>query len=508
VNADTLVVVHCYQGDAPMVEAFLPQYLHHQRPVLILSPADSPVRIEAEGVECRWVGQRGYFGQASLDRQRAHLQVLLEYPYKFYLLNDADSMCLSPEIPSYLFENAEGTLWSTEVKEGRPHPSPYPKLACHPPYFLTRDTIERLLAVWERIPLHPETPFIDYHMMAATCEAGVAHRSYPDGRSFPAWRHSSIPETKELGHDYVHVQEAQGIDGAQRMAAQVQAQGVVFVHSVKHPEVRDQLVAAYERRRPRVLRVPSVPTALANDADLSVLVAFRDDTEDQHRTKLWDVIQGLLASQLPQAEVVVESDDGTPFCKTAALNRAAARASGSVFYILDADSWVPAYQVREAHRWIVNGKAWAKPWNMKYKLGPDATAEILQGGWDGAYRAEWRRGLEHQGGYLPAPPLLVSRAAFEEVGGLDERFNGWGSEDVSFSQSLQALFGKPMMGRGGCVHLHHPRIGRSGNDRWEGQTEEDYARSLALAAEYRRASRTPILMRELIANRKVTAGAG
>jgi hypothetical protein len=481
-----------------MVRAFLPQYQHHGCPVVVLSPADAPVDIE--GVECRAAGKRGYFGQDSLDRQREHLRILLEYPQRYFLLNDADSFCLSPEIPAYLYANAEGTIWSTEVKEGRPHASPYPKIAFHPPYFLTRETIERLLAVGP-IEAHPVTPFIDWMMVALACEAGVAHRSFPDGRSFPAWRHGSIPETTLLGHDYIHVQEAQGIDGAQRMAAQIQSQGVVFVHSVKHPEVRDQLVAAYERRRPRVLRVPTVPAKPANDADLSVLVAFRDDTEDQHRTKLWDVVRGLLASQLPQAEVVVESDDGIPFCKTAALNRAAARASGSAFYILDADSWVPAYQVREAHRWIVNGKAWAKPWNLKSKLGPDATVEVLQGGWDGAYRPEWRRGLEYRGAYPPAPPLLVSRDAFETVGGLDERFRGWGSEDVAFAESLTTLFSPPQIVRGDCVHLHHARIGKSGRDFWPGQ--DNYDESAPLMAEYRKARRRPDLMRELIANRGV-----
>lgn len=241
-TADTLVVVHAYAGDAALVEAFLPQYRHHDCDVLVLSPEDAPVVIE--GVECRSAGKRGYYGQDSLDRQREHLRILLEYPHRWFLLNDSDSMCLSPQIPAYLYESGD-VVWSNEVREYRPHASPYPKIALQPPYFLTRGAIERMLAVGP-IEAHPITPFVDWMMLALVCEAGLEHRSYPDGRSFPAWRHTHIPETKELGHDYTHVQESRGIDGAKRMSQQV-LRGAVMVHSIKHPPVRDQLLAARQR---------------------------------------------------------------------------------------------------------------------------------------------------------------------------------------------------------------------------------------------------------------------
>lgn len=243
---DTLVVVHCYAGDAHLVQEFLPQYTHHGSPVLVLSPTDAPVRLEHPGVECRSVGKAAYFGQTSLDRQRAHLELLLTYPQTYFLLNDADSMCLSAEIPRYLYES-ENIVWSNEVRETRPHESPYPKLAFQPPYFLERHSIARMLAVADRITAHPITPFIDWYMVALTHEAGLEHRSYPDGASFPAWRHEHIPETTELGHDFVHVESARGVNGAARMRQRVQ-QGVVMVHSIKHPPVRDLLVSAHARR--------------------------------------------------------------------------------------------------------------------------------------------------------------------------------------------------------------------------------------------------------------------
>jgi hypothetical protein len=258
-NPDTLVAVHCYEGDAPLVEAFLPQFLHHECPVLVLSPADSPVRIKHAGVTCRSGGERGYFGRQSQDRQLIHMRMLLETGHTHYLLNDSDSFCLSPELPSYLYEQLDNTIWANVVKEHRPHPSPYVKEALQPPYFLNRETMQRMLDAAPKVKYHDATPFVDFLMIALASEAGVVHRSYPDGKSFPAWKHGAIPETKELGHDYVHEETSVGVDGGRRMALLVRTAGIVFVHSVKHLHVRDELVTAYETRRKRTVRPRPVP---------------------------------------------------------------------------------------------------------------------------------------------------------------------------------------------------------------------------------------------------------
>ena len=243
---DTLVVVHCYKGDAGLVKRHMPLYKHHGAKVLVLSPEDSPVRIR--GVECQHAGKAAYYGQDSLDRQREHLKILAQRPEKFFLLNDADSFCLSPEIPRYLYEQSD-KVWSNEVVEWRPHSSPYPKIGMHPPYFLRRDTIQRMLRVADRpeVLAHPITPYIDWYMVALTYEAELKHESYPDGYSFPAWKFDHIPETKELGHNYKHKYVEDGkVRGDDLVERQV-SRGAVMIHSVKHKPVMDRLIAAHER---------------------------------------------------------------------------------------------------------------------------------------------------------------------------------------------------------------------------------------------------------------------
>lgn len=258
-NPDTLVVVHCYAGDADQVSNALPLFLHHGCPVLVLSPTDAPVRIDHVGVECRSAGQAAYIGQPSLDRQRAHLELLLEYPQTWFLLNDADSVCLSPLLPKYLYEGGD-TVFSNEAIDPRPRHSLYPKLALQPPYFVTRNAIERMLAVADRITADPITPFIDWYMLALVCEAGLPHRSFPDGSgtSLRGWRYGEVPEAA-LGATATPTGEVSegGTDGAALMEEAVR-RGAVLIHSIKHKGVLDRMVLAHEeylRSPPRLAQI-------------------------------------------------------------------------------------------------------------------------------------------------------------------------------------------------------------------------------------------------------------
>ena len=66
---------------------------------------------------------------------------------------------------------------------------------------------------------------------------------------------------------------------------------------------------------------------------------------------------------------------------------------------------------------------------------------------------------------------IMPREAFELVGGMDERFRGWGGEDVSFMRALDTLYGKHRTFNGPVYHLWHPTIPGlwKGTRQWEGQ---------------------------------------
>lgn len=218
-NPNTRVAVCGYAGDAHQVTSALRMYTHHECPVTILSPEDA--KIEIPGVDCRFGGQKQYIGQLSLDRQREHLRILMSYPEEFFLINDSDSMCLSPKIPDYLYAEPD-FLWSNLIEDHMPfrqegyYPEGFPKLAFQPPYFLSRKGIAALLACVEdeNIPANPMLAFIDHYMVQLAVKANFPWRNFTDGISCPI---SSDVNSQRLTWE------------------KVRRSGVVMIHSVKAP---------------------------------------------------------------------------------------------------------------------------------------------------------------------------------------------------------------------------------------------------------------------------------
>lgn len=224
-NEDTRIVVHGYAGDAHQIVNALDRYTHHEAPVTVLSPADAPVQIT--GVDCRTAGKRAYTGKTSLERQRKHLELLLGYPEHWFLLHDSDSVCLEPELPSYLytdamFYNATPTIRYLDSL-GEPALPDY-EFVFQPPLFVSRAGIERMLDVsTEAMAALPDFgKLIDWFFVAASRLAGLETKALPDAISRPIWAPYEIA----------------------RVYAAVRTCGVTFLHSVKSREALELFVTA------------------------------------------------------------------------------------------------------------------------------------------------------------------------------------------------------------------------------------------------------------------------
>lgn len=229
-NPSTLVSVHCYAGDQSQVENAMPYYLHHGCPVVVLSPVDSPIKqvAAAPTVICRQGGSRAYVGELSLTRQLEHMRMLLEYPFEYFLMNDSDSVCLSPQIPRYVYNEPE-VLWSNEVSDmmhNRLLSYRLPRLAFQPPYFISRRNIEKILKFAKRVKTDRTTPFIDWVMMAWAVTAGIPHKNFLTGASCPTRGHPP-------GYDL--------------MCELVRKHGRVMVHSIKDQDVLLRLVELHRQ---------------------------------------------------------------------------------------------------------------------------------------------------------------------------------------------------------------------------------------------------------------------
>lgn len=228
-NEDTAVVVHAYAGDVHQVVHALPQYLHHEAPMLVLSPADAPAIVE--GVECRQGGLRAYTGHVALGRQREHLQMLLDRDESWFLLHDSDSVCLEPVLPEYLYADEE-TVWYNAAPTARfirARHGPESLIAeipevFQPPLFFSRKALERMLEVAEaamaRCP--PWARVIDWWFAYMAREAGLSYQAFPLGISRPIWALYEIA----------------------RVYTSVRCCGTTILHSVKSPEALDLFVTA------------------------------------------------------------------------------------------------------------------------------------------------------------------------------------------------------------------------------------------------------------------------
>lgn len=232
-NSDTCVVVCGYAGDAHQIEQAMPWYVHHECPVVVMSPTDAPITTSYQtGVVFRSAGKKGWIGRHTLERQRDYFRMMLEYPFGHFLMHDADSVCLAPKLPKYLYESPD-TFWSNEVTDTNPGPSHLPKLAFQPPYFTSRKVIEKLVVAKEAESYYgdygpmPEqklpipTNCIDHFLLQLVYGAGVPHISFPHGASF----------------------ETNSEHGIQTMRGLVREHGRIFLHSVKTRPVLDQLLA-------------------------------------------------------------------------------------------------------------------------------------------------------------------------------------------------------------------------------------------------------------------------
>lgn len=241
---------------------------------------------------------------------------------------------------------------------------------------------------------------------------------------------------------------------------------------------------------------------------ISVLVPFR--AADNQRQELWDWLEQYWSWELPGAEILVGTNTAEPFCKTCAVNQAAARAHGDIIVILDADCLIDGEVVERCARRIRQSERldvplWFIPYRHIYRLTDAATQQVLA--------SSPRHPLQ----FSSPPPLvdvestlgsgfghrfgaliqIMSHAAFNLVGGMDPRFSGWGGEDIAFVRAVDTLYGPHKTTDNDVLHLWHSKIGKDFKDRmWQGQDKPRNNDRLAMA--YHTATGSPLAMRALV----------
>lgn len=188
---------------------------------------------------------------------------------------------------------------------------------------------------------------------------------------------------------------------------------------------------------------------------VSVLVPYRPG--ESWRDRAWLTISSAWAET--GYEVIVESPGPGAhpgeFNHPLAINAARRRASGDVLVVADADTaWDPLDWVERAARLIESGIShWVLPSEYWQLSAAQTQARLTTGMWvDDESRAEWvGHGVSWSG------IVMVAAWAFDEVGGYDERWEWWGSDDAAFSKCMGTIVGPATRLPGRCLHHWHPR---------------------------------------------------
>jgi hypothetical protein len=205
------------------------------------------------------------------------------------------------------------------------------------------------------------------------------------------------------------------------------------------------------------------------------------------RDVLWSFVRDCwLAAGFEPIEGYHEGTDR--FNRSLAINRAA-RAAGawSVAIVADADTFVTERQARHAVELALDGGL-ALAYDEWLSLNRDGTEAVLNGFPPSRAFVRWDK--EN----AVSSCLAVPRALFDEVGGFDCRFEGWGFEDRAFYLACSTLADlAPQRVAGPAWHLWHPRSSeknpRSGY----------YKANAALCGRYRDAAYDRGRMREVLA---------
>lgn len=255
----------------------------------------------------------------------------------------------------------------------------------------------------------------------------------------------------------------------------------------------------------------SSPKSARCSVALSLLIPWSHTDGQRARTFKW--LRRYWRHELPEAEIIIGRSRGRPFCKTQAFNDAASRSHGRVLVLLDADAYLPGSIIRRAAQLIEADLAsedplhlWFVPYRRLYRLNEETTERVLASDPKDPWRPpdpcpeEFLEGESRIIGYgrrYGAMLMVIPREAYDVLGGFDERFRGWGGEDMSMVRALDTLWGKHKSLDTAIYHLWHERVGSTYRERlWPGQTEQHP--NDRLSNQYHRASRSPAAMRALV----------
>lgn len=241
---------------------------------------------------------------------------------------------------------------------------------------------------------------------------------------------------------------------------------------------------------------------------ISLLIPFSSKDPIRKRNFKW--LLEYWYNELPDAEIIIGHSKSKIFCKGEALNDAVSKSTGRVLVILDADAYLPGQVIERCANRILEEQAhgnrlWYVPYRRLYRLRKWITDDIIYSDPTNPLRIPHptENEIENSGDMVKyghrygAMIMMFPREAYDLLGSFDERFRGWGGEDIALLRALDTLYAKHKTTKNNILHLWHPFFGQDYKSRmWDGQRSG--GANSKLAQEYHKATRNPSKMRDLV----------
>lgn len=207
-----------------------------------------------------------------------------------------------------------------------------------------------------------------------------------------------------------------------------------------------------------------------------------------HRDKLWTYCRARWEKYFGDIPVIEGHHEEGSFNRSAAINRAAREAGDwDLGIVIDSDVMLGVSSARAAieraretgkvtwghRRWRGFHEDWTTRWVKERRdFGPELDRDLMDLYVERTNPLSW------------SCFMVIPRTVFDDMGGFDERFAGWGFEDMAFQSIVSGLYGYERID-GDIIHLWHPRsderiiLGRT-----RSTASDDYIRNGLLGRRY------------------------
>lgn len=149
-------------------------------------------------------------------------------------------------------------------------------------------------------------------------------------------------------------------------------------------------------------------------------------------------ILSFYASEMPGWQVLTrDSNPEKMFSRAQAINNGVRIADSQIVVVNDADCLCPVDQVKEAVAWARGAPGLVYAYTRYRRLSRQTSESLSREPW--RPQAAWfGDGIEWQLENAPSQSVIaIRRDDFLAIGGYDERFQGWGYEDLEFLHRAQ-----------------------------------------------------------------------